>query len=328
MKKSLILMFLMAGVLAGAMMMVSAQVNSTNQTSNECSPTGMKQCFGNGYKTCGNFDVDSYLEFGAITSCSSSETCVQGACVSNTFSCTDSDGGKTYNIKGTVIASSPTSSTNVTDFCSNQNLLLEYFCTSSQTQSGQTFSCINGCSNGACISTLKESPSILGKGKTIPNASVNRTSEQGSAFTRGTFLGRGWVATESASGSTCYIKPTSTQKRSLFAERSVSGRVVVTGDFTEESCNTACGIEGGMISYSGDKSCECNSKEVFRKGNQYCVNYNNKDVCGSLGQRMTTNDGMKVMMTKKKMGGMMSSAIEVEIIEPIQKIPKNSGYRK
>lgn len=129
--------------------------NNTNQTgcTDECSSNGAKQCDGNGYKTCGNYDADSCLEWNAITSCLSSETCVQGACVANTYTCDDSDGGKAYNVKGNVIAKSPTSDINVTDLCGSSNVLIEYFCNPDKTQSGETYTCPNGCSNGACSSS-------------------------------------------------------------------------------------------------------------------------------------------------------------------------------
>src|SRR3989338_8775706 len=128
--------------------------DTTNQTcSDDCSSNGAKQCSGDGYKTCGEYDSDSCLEFSSVTSCSSSETCVAGACVSSTYTCADSDGGKTYSTKGNVVASSPTSSIDVTDLCSDSNKLVEYFCTSDKQQSGETYTCPNGCSNGACVST-------------------------------------------------------------------------------------------------------------------------------------------------------------------------------
>ena len=125
---------------------------TTPTCSDECSSNGAKQCSGDGYKTCENYDSDSCLEFSSVTSCSSGETCVAGACVSNTYVCTDSDGGKTYSTKGNVVASSPTSSIDVTDLCSDSNKLVEYFCNSDKTQSGETYTCPNGCSNGACVS--------------------------------------------------------------------------------------------------------------------------------------------------------------------------------
>ena len=56
---------------------------SPTQCSNECS-SGSKTCVGNGYKTCGNYDSDSCLEWSSVTSCSSSQTCSNGQCVAST----------------------------------------------------------------------------------------------------------------------------------------------------------------------------------------------------------------------------------------------------
>ena len=69
--------------------------------------------------------------------------------------CTDSDGGKNYNIKGNTL-SSPGGG-NVWDYCSG-TYVTEYFCSlnivngvSYNTIHGESYKCLNGCSNGACI---------------------------------------------------------------------------------------------------------------------------------------------------------------------------------
>lgn len=171
MKKSLVILISLGLILLLSISVVSAswfgdiwkkitgrttENDTSNQTqpscTDDCSSNGAKQCSGSGYQTCGNYDSDSCLEWSSATSCSSSETCVQGACVSNTYTCTDSDGGKDYNAKGNVVASSPTSSIDVTDLCSDSNKVVEYFCNPDKTQSGETYTCPNGCSNGACVS--------------------------------------------------------------------------------------------------------------------------------------------------------------------------------
>lgn len=49
---------------------------------NDCSPSGTKQCSGtNAYKTCGNYDTDSCLEWSSATNCATGQTCSNGACV-------------------------------------------------------------------------------------------------------------------------------------------------------------------------------------------------------------------------------------------------------
>lgn len=51
--------------------------------SNECTTSGSKQCSGNGYQTCGNYDSDSCTEWSSVTSCPSGQTCSNGQCINN-----------------------------------------------------------------------------------------------------------------------------------------------------------------------------------------------------------------------------------------------------
>jgi len=48
---------------------------------NECSSVDSKGCVGNGYQICGNYDEDSCLEWGPITSCSEGRRCERGNCL-------------------------------------------------------------------------------------------------------------------------------------------------------------------------------------------------------------------------------------------------------
>lgn len=45
-----------------------------------CTSTGAKQCSGNAYQTCGNYDADACLEWSSATSCSSGYYCFGGTC--------------------------------------------------------------------------------------------------------------------------------------------------------------------------------------------------------------------------------------------------------
>lgn len=49
--------------------------------SDECSARGLKRCFGNGYKICGNYEEDSCYEWSSLRRCSSEEECNAGICV-------------------------------------------------------------------------------------------------------------------------------------------------------------------------------------------------------------------------------------------------------
>lgn len=51
--------------------------------SNECSAIGLTQCNGSGYQTCGNYDSDNCLEYGAVVDCTSGESCQNGECINN-----------------------------------------------------------------------------------------------------------------------------------------------------------------------------------------------------------------------------------------------------
>jgi len=47
----------------------------------DCSPADSRQCSGNGYQVCGNYDSDPCLEWGTVTACVTGETCVSGQCI-------------------------------------------------------------------------------------------------------------------------------------------------------------------------------------------------------------------------------------------------------
>lgn len=67
-------------------------------------------------------------------------------------SCTDSDGGLNYNIKGIVDSSYNGVKTSSADKCAvNGKDLVEYFCTNNRFDSRQ-YTCEKGCKDGACIS--------------------------------------------------------------------------------------------------------------------------------------------------------------------------------
>ena len=60
---------------------ISGSWNITTTCSNECSTNGLKQCSGNAYQVCGNYDSDACLEWGSSTDCPSSLVCSgEGIC--------------------------------------------------------------------------------------------------------------------------------------------------------------------------------------------------------------------------------------------------------
>ena len=47
----------------------------------ECTKKYQRVCDGDGYKTCGNYDSDSCLEWNTVTDCDSTEVCTNGSCI-------------------------------------------------------------------------------------------------------------------------------------------------------------------------------------------------------------------------------------------------------
>jgi len=60
---------------------------------NQCSTSGAKECSGDGYHVCGNYDSDKCLEWSAVTACGAGEACSDGVC---SPVCTDADGDGYY----------------------------------------------------------------------------------------------------------------------------------------------------------------------------------------------------------------------------------------
>ncbi len=89
------------------------------------------------------------LFYSQVYSCS--KGCSNGACIGEGIerpSCTDSDGGKDFFVKGTIKDNSGEINE---DFCFNDNDLNEYYCISDGTKGGIYYPCPNGCEDGACV---------------------------------------------------------------------------------------------------------------------------------------------------------------------------------
>src|SRR3989344_1131192 len=90
--------------------------------------------------------------------------CSNGACVLNqTATCTDTDGGKNYYVKGTLVNGNNTA----VDYCSgaNANGLIEFYCNGSSFIQDFLPSCTSlgnyMCQNGACILNQTNSSQII-----------------------------------------------------------------------------------------------------------------------------------------------------------------------
>ncbi len=61
----------------------SSTTTTTDQPStcsNDCIRWGQRECSGNSYRVCGNFDGDSCFEWSSFSSCTSGQTCIEGFC--------------------------------------------------------------------------------------------------------------------------------------------------------------------------------------------------------------------------------------------------------
>jgi hypothetical protein len=82
-------------------------------------------------------------------------------------SCSDTDGGMVYTIKGTVSGYYNSKQYSYTDYCTSNTVLKEYYC-SSKLQYSTSYTCsgtTNACVNGACVQQT-----------TIPTTTVATTS--------------------------------------------------------------------------------------------------------------------------------------------------------
>lgn len=70
-----------------------------------------------------------------------------------TLTCTDSDGGKDYYIKGTTTFGNTMGSGTSTDICFNATYLSENYCGSDSMNHVEIYQCPNGCSDGACLTS-------------------------------------------------------------------------------------------------------------------------------------------------------------------------------
>jgi uncharacterized repeat protein (TIGR01451 family) len=81
-------------VLAAGFILIHANFSFACTCTNECSVAGATQCNGTtGYKTCGNYDSDSCLEWSTVTNCSTNQTCSGGTCANNPIDCVWSSWG-------------------------------------------------------------------------------------------------------------------------------------------------------------------------------------------------------------------------------------------
>ncbi len=78
-------------------------------------------------------------------------------------SCTDTDGGKNYTVKGNTNMTNSTGKFSYVDSCSNTQSLNEYYCDVNNIAKRESYTCPNGCENGAC-KPIGIQPNVCGNG--------------------------------------------------------------------------------------------------------------------------------------------------------------------
>ena len=63
--------------------LVISGFTSYGTCSDACLISGAKECSGNGYRTCGDYNLDSCLEWSSVTSCNLNQICSNGNCICN-----------------------------------------------------------------------------------------------------------------------------------------------------------------------------------------------------------------------------------------------------
>lgn len=175
------------------------------------------------------------------------------------------------------------------------------------------------CEGGGCTWGKDSTGDDFCKSKAIAppgaNGKIRETTKPGFS------PGRGWTETKTVDGESCYILPTKSKGlfTSLNKRQKISGKVIISGEFTQESCDMAC-ANGGKVNYEGGKTCACNPEEISRNGKEYCKSWKEDNVCGRLGERVTANDGAKFTFTRSSQRGF----ITVNIQEPFRQLPKNA----
>jgi hypothetical protein len=219
----------------------SAFVGCGSACSDECTSAGQKSCVGtSGYRTCGDYDADSCLEWSSTTSCGGGKQCSGAGTCASVTSCGDGscDGGETQSLCcvdcGCPGGKSCNGSTCVTEsFCGDGS------CNGSETQGSCCLDC--GCPSGkSCNGSTCVTESYCGDG------SCNGSETQGSCC-----LDCGCPGGSSCNGSTCVTE-------------SFCGDGSCNGSETQGSCCLDCGCPGGsscqgttcvVAPFCGDGSC-------------------------------------------------------------------------
>ena len=77
--------------------------------------------------------------------------CNEGICVEGNLQCSDSDGGKNYNVKGSATVTLESNSKTTDDICKNFTTLNEIYCGVDNKTVIETYNCPTNCYDGVCL---------------------------------------------------------------------------------------------------------------------------------------------------------------------------------
>jgi len=102
----------------------------------------------------GNCPPCSGMECQTNSDCVPPSICKDGECeeTQENVVCTDTDNGKNYYEKGTVKSEDIGSGT---DYCSSNNVLMEFYCAGTSSSNTEAYTCPYGCENGVCKEEVK-----------------------------------------------------------------------------------------------------------------------------------------------------------------------------
>jgi hypothetical protein len=168
----------------------------------ECT-SGSIECVGDSlYRTCGDFDSDSCVEWKNIA-CESGETCSEGSCVA-VQSCTRTDGSdsstKDNSKKDTTC---DVFGACVTDSCESDGDLFEGYCDGGVGSVKTSIVSCGGagsCADGVCVSSSSGSTSVGSSGTTTSTTGSGSTTSTTTGSSGGASGGGGGGATGGSSG--------------------------------------------------------------------------------------------------------------------------------
>ena len=135
----------------------------------ECIDSDGEDYFTKGIASEGGYEIEDVCSVGDYTTvreaicknnvltfvvleCPVPTKCLDGVCVESSVNCFDSDGGKSYFIKGEVTGPGLDASTSAGfDYCNGDDLFEKYCEDDALGVPPEKYSCPNGCSDGACI---------------------------------------------------------------------------------------------------------------------------------------------------------------------------------